>query len=112
LLEHGAHLTDGSSKNIAAFFIGIPYDVVAGKTGKISRHWLEVIAQNIGLEITVIGALGPSHTIDFERVGENAKKCGVIFLADIAQVPGLSIVGLHSTPTSKRIVSRLRSRKD
>jgi glycine hydroxymethyltransferase len=45
-----------------------------------------------------IGASAHSRTIDFERVGVIAKRCGALLMADIAHIAGLVATGLHPSP--------------
>ena len=46
----------------------------------------------------VAGASAYPREIDFERIGEIAKKVGAIYFVDMAHIAGLVAAGLHVSP--------------
>ncbi|PVR95158.1 serine hydroxymethyltransferase, partial [Salmonella enterica subsp. enterica serovar Anatum] len=49
-------------------------------------------------KMIIAGASAYSRTIDFERIGQIAKKVGAIYFVDMAHIAGLVAAGLHPNP--------------
>jgi glycine hydroxymethyltransferase len=97
-LSHGGHLTHGNPTN----FSGKLYQVVnygVGEGDELIRYdeIAEVAAREKPKMITV-GASAYSRVIDFERMGQIARDCGALLLADIAHIAGLVAAGVHPSP--------------
>jgi glycine hydroxymethyltransferase len=97
-LEHGGHLTHGYAKNISGMLYDVTHYGVSEKTGEIDYGQLESLANEQHPKMITIGASAYSRTIDFKRVGEIAKSCGALLMADIAHIAGLVATNLHPSP--------------
>ncbi|MDR1367036.1 MAG: serine hydroxymethyltransferase, partial [Puniceicoccales bacterium] len=97
-LEHGGHLTHGYAKNISGMLYNVTHYGVSEKTGEIDYDQLESLANEQHPKMITIGASAYSRTIDFKRVGEIAKSCGALLMADIAHIAGLVATNLHPSP--------------
>ena len=97
-LSQGGHLTHGSPVN----FSGQSYEMhaygVDPVTELIDYQALEAQAEAIKPKMIIAGASAYSRTIDFERVGQIAKKVGAIYFVDMAHIAGLVAAGLHPNP--------------
>ncbi len=97
-LSHGGHLSHGSPVNISGkYFNIIPYGV-AKDTCLIDYDEIERLADENKPKLIVAGASAYPRVIDFERLGEIAKKCGAYLMVDIAHIAGLVAAGLHPNP--------------
>lgn len=97
-LEHGGHLTHGHPKNFSGALYNVVNYGVELDSGVIDYDKLEAIAMEEKPVMMTVGASAYSRVIDFERMGEIAKKCGALLLADIAHIAGLVAAGLHPSP--------------
>jgi glycine hydroxymethyltransferase len=97
-LSQGGHLTHGSPVN----FSGQSYEMysygVDPTTELIDYDKLEEIATEVKPKMLIAGASAYSREIDFERIGEIAKKVGAIYFVDMAHIAGLVAVGEHPDP--------------
>lgn len=97
-LSQGGHLTHGSPVN----FSGQSYDMhaygVDPVTELIDYQALEAQAEAVKPKMIIAGASAYSRTIDFERIGQIAKKVGAIYFVDMAHIAGLVAAGLHPNP--------------
>lgn len=97
-LSQGGHLTHGSPVN----FSGQSYEMhaygVDPATELIDYQALEAQAEAIKPKMIIAGASAYSRTIDFERIGQIAKKVGAIYFVDMAHIAGLVAAGLHPNP--------------
>ncbi|MCH8475460.1 MAG: serine hydroxymethyltransferase [Opitutales bacterium] len=97
-LAHGGHLTHGHPAN----FSGKLYDVVhyggSESDGHIDYEALAKQALEVKPKMITVGASAYSRTIDFARLGEIARSCGALLLADIAHIAGLVAAGVHPSP--------------
>ncbi|MBO5781097.1 MAG: serine hydroxymethyltransferase [Opitutales bacterium] len=97
-LEHGGHLSHGHPMNLS----GMLYDIVSygvdEKTGCIDYEKLEEVAMAEKPKLIVVGASAYPRTIYFDKVGEIAKKCGAMLMADIAHIAALVAAGVHPNP--------------
>ena len=97
-LAHGGHLTHGSPVNMSgSYFNFIPYGVNK-TTERIDYEELERLAETHRPKMIVAGASAYSRIIDFERIGQVAKKIGAIFFVDMAHIAGLVAAGVHPSP--------------
>lgn len=97
-LSHGGHLTHGSPVN----FSGKAYEFVAygvnAETEMIDYDALEEKAIKEQPKLIIAGASAYARIIDFERIGQIAKKVGAYFMVDMAHIAGLVAAGLHPNP--------------
>ena len=97
-LSQGGHLTHGSPVN----FSGQSYEMhaygVDPVTELIDYQALEAQAEVVKPKMIIAGASAYSRTIDFERIGQIAKKVGAIYFVDMAHIAGLVAAGLHPNP--------------
>lgn len=97
-LEHGGHLTHGHPKNLSGSYYKVVNYGVSFETGYIDYDQLAKIADAEKPKMITVGASAYSRTIDFERMGQIAKNCGALLMADIAHIAGLVVTGLHPSP--------------
>ena len=96
-LAHGGHLTHGSPVNASGkLYNFIPYGV--NNEGHIDYDALEELALEKKPKLIVAGASAYPRIIDFEKMGSIAKKCGALFMVDMAHIAGLVAAGLHPSP--------------
>lgn len=96
-LAQGGHLTHGSPVN----FSGQSYEMYSygvDENGLIDYDELERIAIECQPKMIIAGASAYSRIIDFERIGQIAKKVGAIYFVDMAHIAGLVAAGLHPNP--------------
>ncbi|HJF17452.1 MAG TPA: serine hydroxymethyltransferase [Globicatella sulfidifaciens] len=96
-LAQGGHLTHGSPVN----FSGQSYEMYSygvDETGYIDYDALEKKAEECQPKMIIAGASAYSRVIDFERIGQIAKKVGAIYFVDMAHIAGLVAAGLHQNP--------------
>src|SRR6201982_1229437 len=98
-LSHGGHLTHGHPLN----FSGLSYKVadygVSRETEQIDYDELQRIAEEHRPKLLVCGASAYPRVIDFERIGQIARRVGARIFADIAHIAGPIAAGLHPSPT-------------
>ena len=97
-LQDGGHLTHGHPKNCSGFLYQVVNYGVDPETGRIDYDAIATIAQAEKPKLITVGASAYPRIIDFERMGQIAKDCGAMLLADIAHVAGLVATGLHPSP--------------
>ena len=97
-LDCGGHLSHGYSKNISGMLFNVVHYGVDLTTGCIDYEALEEVAMHEKPNMITVGASAYPRIINFERMGEIAKKCGAYLLADIAHIAGLVATGLHPSP--------------
>jgi glycine hydroxymethyltransferase len=97
-LAHGGHLTHGHPLN----FSGKMYKIVAygvrRDTETIDYDELERLALEHRPKLILAGASAYPRILDFERFAAIAKKCGAVFMVDMAHIAGLVAAGLHPSP--------------
>lgn len=96
-LAQGGHLTHGSPVN----FSGQSYEMYSygvDEKGYIDYDALEKKAEECQPKMIIAGASAYSRAIDFERIGQIAKKVGAIYFVDMAHIAGLVAAGLHQNP--------------
>ena len=96
-LDHGGHLTHGSSANYSGkVFHCVPYGV--NDNGFIDYDEVERIAKECQPKLIVAGASAYCREIDFKRFREIADSVGAILMVDMAHIAGLVAAGLHPSP--------------
>ncbi len=97
-LTSGGHLTHGHPLNFSGrTYNFIPYNVDP-ETERIDYDKLEELAMEYHPKLIVAGASAYPRIIDFERLGEIAKKSGALLMVDMAHIAGLVAAGLHPSP--------------
>lgn len=97
-LSHGGHLTHGASVNFSGKLYQVVHYGVDLETGRIDYDKLAAVAERERPKMITVGASAYARIIDFERMGEIARSCGALLLADIAHIAGLVAAGLHPSP--------------
>ncbi len=97
-LPHGGHLTHGSPVNFSGKLYQVVNYGVVEETGLIDYDELARIAAREKPKMITVGASAYSRIIDFERMGQIARDCGALLMADIAHIAGLVVAGLHPSP--------------
>ncbi len=97
-LNHGGHLTHGSSVN----FSGKNYDFISYgvdlETSLIDMENIREIALRERPKMIVCGATAYPRIIDFEAFAKIAKEIGAYLLADISHIAGLVATNTHPHP--------------
>lgn len=97
-LDHGGHLTHGSSVNFSGnLYHSVSYGVDR-QTGLIDMDEVERLAEEHSPKMIVVGASAYPRTIDFEAFRRIADKVGAVVMADIAHIAGLIAAGVHPSP--------------
>ena len=97
-LEHGGHLTHGHPKNLSGMYFQAVNYGVNEDDGRIDYDALAAMAEKEKPKMITVGASAYPREIDFERMGQIAKSCGALLMADIAHIAGLVAAGLHPSP--------------
>ena len=96
-LDHGGHLTHGSTVNFSGLYFNIvPYGV--NDEGYIDYEELERIAVENKPKLIVAGASAYAREIDFKRFRQVADKVGAYLMVDMAHIAGLVAAGEHPSP--------------
>lgn len=96
-LDHGGHLTHGSTVNFSGLYFNIvPYGV--NEDGYIDYDKLEETAVASKPKLIIAGASAYCRTIDFKRFREVADKVGAYLMVDMAHIAGLVAAGVHPSP--------------
>lgn len=97
-LTDGGHLSHGSPVNMSGKYFHIVSYGVAEGSELIDYDALEKTALECKPKMIVAGASAYPRIIDFQRLGEIAKKAGAYLMVDIAHIAGLVAAGLHPSP--------------
>lgn len=97
-LSHGGHLTHGNAANFSGKLYSVVHYGVRKDDERIDYDELAEVAAREQPRMITVGASAYSRTIDFARMGEIARSCGALLLADIAHIAGLVATGLHPSP--------------
>ncbi|MDD6211608.1 MAG: serine hydroxymethyltransferase, partial [Clostridiales bacterium] len=96
-LAHGGHLTHGAPVNMSGqLYNFVAYGITAD--GVIDYDDFEKKAMEVKPKMIVAGASAYPRIIDFERIGEIAKKAGAMLMVDMAHIAGLVAGGAHPSP--------------
>ena len=96
-LDHGGHLTHGSSVNMSGKYFDVAHYGV-NEDGVIDYDEVLRIAKEHQPKLIVAGASAYARTIDFKRFREIADEVGAYLMVDIAHIAGLVATGLHPSP--------------
>ncbi len=97
-LSHGGHLTHGNKANFSGKFFEIVHYGVRQGDEQIDYDQLAKLAREHRPKMITVGASAYPRVINFARMGEIARQCGALMLADIAHIAGLVATGLHPSP--------------
>lgn len=97
-LDHGGHLTHGSSVNFSGKnYRIVPYGVRRDDE-RIDYDQLRELALEHRPKLIQCGATAYSRTIDFAAFRAIADEVGAVLFADIAHIAGLVATGVHPSP--------------
>ena len=97
-LDHGGHLTHGSSANYSGKYHNIVSYGVTADTNLIDYDELLRLAKEHRPKMIVAGASAYPRIIDFERFSAIAKEVGAYLMVDTAHISGLIAAGEHPSP--------------
>ena len=97
-LSHGGHLTHGSPVNVSGMYYKFISYGVDQETLVIDYDKFEKIAMENKPKMIVAGASAYPREIDFEKMSAIAKRCGALFMVDMAHIAGLVAANLHMNP--------------
>jgi glycine hydroxymethyltransferase len=97
-LDHGGHLTHGSSVNFSGKLYNVVPYMVSREDERIDYTELERLAGEHKPKLIVAGGSAYPRIIDFKRMREIADQVGAIFLVDMAHFSGLVAAGVHPNP--------------
>jgi glycine hydroxymethyltransferase len=97
-LDHGGHLTHGSSVNFSGkIYNGVQYGLNTD-TGEIDYDEVERIALEHKPKMVIAGFSAYSQIMDWQRFRVIADKIGAYLLVDMAHVSGLIAAGIYPNP--------------
>lgn len=97
-LDHGGHLTHGSSVNFSGKYYNIvPYGVT-DNTNLIDYDALLELAKKEKPTMIIAGASAYPRILDFKKFSEIAKEVGAYLMVDMAHIAGLVAAGEHPSP--------------
>ncbi len=97
-LDHGGHLTHGSSVNFSGkIYNSVSYGLNL-ETERIDYDEIRRLAQEHQPKIIIAGASSYPRFIDYEKIANIAKEVKAYFLVDMAHVAGLVAAGVHPSP--------------
>lgn len=97
-LEHGGHLSHGSSVNTSGIlYKPVPYHLVKD-TGLVDYDEMEALAREHKPKLIVGGGSAYSREWDYERMRAIADEVGALLMNDMAHPAGLIAAGLLKNP--------------
>lgn len=97
-LAHGGHLTHGHKANFSGKFYDVTHYGVNAEDERIDYDALEKVAIELKPALITTGASAYPREIDFERMGQIARKVGAYLFVDMAHIAGLVAAGVHPNP--------------
>ena len=97
-LAHGGHLTHGHKATFSGKFYEVQHYGVSEQDERIDYDALEAAAIEFKPALITTGASAYPREIDFERMGQIAKKVGAYLFVDMAHIAGLVAAGVHPNP--------------
>ncbi|WP_457663128.1 serine hydroxymethyltransferase [Sinorhizobium medicae] len=97
-LAAGGHLSHGMKGNLSGRWFEPHNYNVNPETEVIDYDELERIAEEVRPTLLITGGSAYPRELDFERMGNIAKKVGAWFLVDMAHIAGLVAGGVHPSP--------------
>jgi glycine hydroxymethyltransferase len=97
-LDHGGHLTHGSSVSFSGkIYNGVQYGLNTD-TGEIDYDQVERLAVEHKPKMIIAGFSAYSQIMDWQRFRDIADKVGAYLLVDMAHVAGLVAAGVYPNP--------------
>ena len=97
-LDHGGHLSHGSSVNTSGIlYHPIGYNL-SKETGRVDYDEMEQLAREHKPKLIVGGGSAYSREWDYKRMRQIADEVGAIFMVDMAHPAGLIAAGLLDNP--------------
>lgn len=97
-LAAGGHLSHGLKANLSGRWFEPHHYGVDADSEVIDYDALEAQAMALKPKLLIAGGSAYPREIDFERMGQIAKKAGAWFHVDMAHIAGLVAGGVHSSP--------------
>ena len=97
-LDHGGHLTHGSSVNFSAKLYNFISYGVDRELEAIDFDEVESLAEKHRPKLIIAGASAYTRTIDFTKFRHICDDVGSKLMVDMAHIAGLVAVGLHPSP--------------
>lgn len=97
-LAAGGHLSHGLKANLSGRWFEPHHYGVDADSEVIDYDALEKQAEEIQPKLIITGGSAYPREIDFERMGQIAKKVGAWFHVDMAHIAGLVAAGVHPSP--------------
>lgn len=97
-LDHGGHLSHGSSANFSGKYYNIVAYGVDSETCRINYDELRKIALKAKPKMIIAGASAYPRLINFEKFSEIAKEVGAYLMVDMAHIAGLIAGKQHPNP--------------
>ena len=97
-LAAGGHLSHGLTANLSGRWFTPHHYSVDPNSEVIDYHAVEAKALKVKPKILIAGGSAYPRKLDFERLGEIAKKVGAWLHVDMAHIAGLVAGGTHPSP--------------
>lgn len=97
-LAAGGHLSHGLKANLSGRWFESHHYGVGAESEVIDYDALEKQAEALKPKLLITGGSAYPREIDFERMGQIAKKVGAYFHVDMAHFAGLVAAGVHPSP--------------
>ncbi|VAV99572.1 Serine hydroxymethyltransferase [hydrothermal vent metagenome] len=97
-LASGGHLSHGLKANLSGRWFEPHHYGVDEQSEVIDYDQLEKLAVKIQPKLLIAGGSAYPREIDFERMGDIARKTGAWFHVDMAHIAGLVAGGVHPSP--------------
>ena len=97
-LAAGGHLSHGLGANLSGRWFEAHHYGVDPESEVINYVDLEEVAKKVQPKMLIAGGSAYPRHMDFERMGEIAKKVGAWFHVDMAHIAGLVAGGVHPSP--------------
>ncbi len=96
-LDSGGHLTHGAAASISGqYFVAEGYGLTP--EGAIDYAQVRRLAHERQPKLIICGTTAYPRIIDFKQFREIADEVGAYLLADVSQIAGLIVAGLHPSP--------------
>jgi glycine hydroxymethyltransferase len=97
-LDHGGHLTHGSSVNFSGKLFDFAHYGVDLETEQLDYEAIAKTAREFKPQMIICGYTAYPRTIDFAKFREIANEVGAYLLSDMAHIAGLIAGGVHPSP--------------
>jgi glycine hydroxymethyltransferase len=97
-LAAGGHLSHGMKGNLSGRWFESHNYYVDPKTEVIDYDEMERVAQQVRPKLLIAGGSAYPRELNFERMGEIAKRVDARFMVDMAHIAGLVAGGVHPSP--------------